>query len=482
MEIYEGQQNYIFISYAHRDAKTVLPIIEAMDKSGLRVWYDKGIEAGTEWPAYIEEHLENCACFVVFMSANTVESINCRNEINVAAEDKKDMLIVYLEETQLKYGLRLQLSSRQSLFRQRHSSNESFINELVTAKILKCCKRHPEEAELRTKSEAPSEPMTVSAQLTETDIPVQHESFSISEQEKKQELPSTISYDPDEFVIINEKLSRYKGNKKNVIIPYGVTAIEDRAFCECTSIKSVTLPDSITTIGNYSFQSCTDLESIDIPNSVTCIGSYAFHKCINLSSFSVAENNDAYASINGNLYTKDRKTLVQYAAKKTETSFAIPNDVTTVADSAFNECNNLTSITIPDSVTHIGFSAFMNCSNLKHVSLPNSLTAINSFAFSGCTGLISVTIPDSVTIIGNSVFSGCSSLTDVTVGCKVKRIGYKVFNSCKKLTNVTFKLTDTWYRTDNSAYILGQPTKMTNAKKNAKYFTSQYCDCYWYKA
>ena len=26
---------------------------------GFRIWYDEGIEAGTEWPEYIAEHLEN---------------------------------------------------------------------------------------------------------------------------------------------------------------------------------------------------------------------------------------------------------------------------------------------------------------------------------------------------------------------------------------------------------------------------------------
>ena len=62
---YEGNEKYIFFSYAHRDSATVLPMIEYMQEKGFRVWYDAGIEAGTEWPGYIEEHLKNTALNVL---------------------------------------------------------------------------------------------------------------------------------------------------------------------------------------------------------------------------------------------------------------------------------------------------------------------------------------------------------------------------------------------------------------------------------
>jgi len=113
---YEGDNNYIFVSYAHKDAQKVLPIVEVLNERGFRVWYDAGIEAGTEWPEYIEEHLQKASVVLVFMSPNAVESKNCRNEINFALELGKDVLIVYLEDTTLLKGMRLQLNSTQSLF------------------------------------------------------------------------------------------------------------------------------------------------------------------------------------------------------------------------------------------------------------------------------------------------------------------------------------------------------------------------------
>ena len=54
---YEGTEPYIFVSYAHKDSEAVLPIIAALQDRGFRIWYDAGIEAGTEWPEYIAEQL-----------------------------------------------------------------------------------------------------------------------------------------------------------------------------------------------------------------------------------------------------------------------------------------------------------------------------------------------------------------------------------------------------------------------------------------
>ena len=70
-------------------------------------------------------------------------------------------------------------------------------------------------------------------------------------------------------------------------------------------------------------------------------------------------------------------------------------------------------IIIPEGTEKIGDYAFCNCSGLTSVTIPDSVTDIGDYAFSGCSGLTSITIPDSVTSIGNGAFSGCSGLTDV---------------------------------------------------------------------
>jgi hypothetical protein len=59
LRAYEGSEPYIFISYSHKNKDVVLPVIEALQNSGYNVWFDIGIEAGSEWPEYIATHLRN---------------------------------------------------------------------------------------------------------------------------------------------------------------------------------------------------------------------------------------------------------------------------------------------------------------------------------------------------------------------------------------------------------------------------------------
>lgn len=136
MEVYSGDKTYIFVSYAHADAKIVVPIIDRLQYLGFRLWYDKGIEAGTEWPQNIAEHIANSACVMVFMSPNSSESRNCRNEINLAAELKKEMFIVHLEEFELPLGLRLQLNLSQAIYKTRFLCEDDFYRELTSANII----------------------------------------------------------------------------------------------------------------------------------------------------------------------------------------------------------------------------------------------------------------------------------------------------------------------------------------------------------
>ena len=75
---YEGSEPYIFVSYSHRDSDAVMTAIEALQKEGFRVWFDGGIEAGSEWPEYIASHLKNSACVLTFISNQFVDSHNCR--------------------------------------------------------------------------------------------------------------------------------------------------------------------------------------------------------------------------------------------------------------------------------------------------------------------------------------------------------------------------------------------------------------------
>ena len=167
------------------------------------------------------------------------------------------------------------------------------------------------------------------------------------------------------------------------IVRIEVQSIGNYAFRDCTNLTSVTIPNSVIWIGGLAFFACTNLTSVTIGNNLTLIGNQAFDYCSSLTSITVSENNQTYKDIDGNLYTKDGKTLTRYAPGKTAKTFTIPDSVTSIGQSAFSHCSSLSSVTIPDSVTVIGDSAFYYCRSLTSVIIPDSVTSIGSYAFAG---------------------------------------------------------------------------------------------------
>jgi hypothetical protein len=119
-------------------------------------------------------------------------------------------------------------------------------------------------------------------------------------------------------------------NLTDVIIPSGVTKIEDFAFSHCSGLVNVKIPNTVTSIGLQSFASCTNLLSIEIPNSVITVGSTVLSNC--------------------GLIT-----------------ISIPRSITKIPMNFVRGCNSLTTAIIPDTVTSIGTYAFY-CSSLLSVT------------------------------------------------------------------------------------------------------------------
>ena len=88
-DAYDGENPYVFVSYAHKDAHMVYPEIKALHDSGVRIWFDGGIDPGNEWAEDISKALENAHIFLVFITPVAVESHNVRDEIGMALSEKK---------------------------------------------------------------------------------------------------------------------------------------------------------------------------------------------------------------------------------------------------------------------------------------------------------------------------------------------------------------------------------------------------------
>ena len=335
---YEGTEPYIFISYAHKDSDQVLPIVTALQEQGFRVWYDAGIEAGTEWPEYIAKRLESCTIFLAFLSQSALDSPNCRREINLAIAERKEMLHIYLEELHLSSEMRMQLGALQAMYLCRYSSQASFMEELYRSRILSpCC-----GAAVPPVRESKLEATAALFEFTQTD----DGGIEISELKDKTE------YD--------------------LVIPWGVTSIGEFAFYMCKNLLFITIPNSVTNIGANAFFYCTHLTDITLPDNITSISDGAFHSCENLSSITIPHG---VTSIGESSFGNCKEL----------TSITIPDSVTSIGEFSFCDCKKLTSITIPDSVISIGKAAFNGCFKLtiygKRGSVAEQYAAENKISF-----------------------------------------------------------------------------------------------------
>ena len=132
--------------------------------------------------------------------------------------------------------------------------------------------------------------------------------------------------------------------------------------------------------------------------------------------------------------TDDKYNCFAYSNDITIPSSVTHNDttyyVTSIGESAFYNCYNLTGVTVPKSVTSIGNYAFCGCHCLWGIKIPDSVTSIGEYAFHECMKINRVTIGHSVTSIGKYAFDGCSSLESITIPNSVTSIGDSAFGRC----------------------------------------------------
>ncbi len=226
-------------------------------------------------------------------------------------------------------------------------------------------------------------------------------------------IPASITYEGNTYIVtaINGKAFWDCSDITSITIPDGVTSIGSYAFAFCTSLSSITLPASVTTIEEKAFYRCIVLTgTLTIPAGVTSIGAAAFAGCMGITAISVESGNTHYDSRNNCNAIIETATGTLIAGCKNTT---IPEDVQAIGDCAFSY-TKISTITIPEGVTSIGEDAFYY-SNLTSVTIPNGVTSIGSYAFGSCNSLTTAIIPATVTTIGDCAFQSCTNLTSFIV-------------------------------------------------------------------
>ena len=156
-KVYEGHEPYVFISYAHANAPAVMQVAEELSAQGFRIWYDEGIEVGSEWPEYIASHLAGSGLMLAFMSNAYMRSDNCRREMHYALTKKIPVVTVFLEDTVMTPGMEMQIGSLFALMKYT-MRDEVFYEKLFSAPQLSDALRStapPRKPRLRRHAKVP---------------------------------------------------------------------------------------------------------------------------------------------------------------------------------------------------------------------------------------------------------------------------------------------------------------------------------------
>lgn len=324
---------------------------------------------------------------------------------------------------------------------------------------------------------------------------------------------------------------------KSITFGNGVKTIGNGAFADCDMITNINIPASVTTVGEKAFYFCKSLKTITVPAGVTSIGSRAFTSCAALTSIEVATGNANYKSVDGNLYTKDGKTILAYAIGKTADTFTIPADVTVIGPEAFSRSQNLVAVTIPssvtriednaffysrlkaivipDTVTYVGVSAFADCDSLKTVYIGSGVKEMDKTAFNNCTAITSydvnanntlfmsidgnlytkdgktflsyaagktsdtLVIPEGVTAIDDKAFTTCYYLEKLVLPGSLTYIGSEAFKNCSLLEEVTFTKTTGWYVTTDKDAASGTSIDVSDVLVNANNIKNKFTNFFW---
>jgi len=292
---------------------------------------------------------------------------------------------------------------------------------------------------------------------------------------------------PDSLIAIREYGFNNLRALQYITLPPKLEILEFCAFSECTALQTITIPDSVHTVESSAFSNCTalkgarlgsgmtyipdsmfgndaklsgvvlppnlktigdtafinsGLESIRIPATVTSIGVSAFSGCKWLEEFTVEEGNKVYKTIDGVLFSADKKTLICYPACKYG-RYTVPEGTEYIGYGAFRSAYHMTGITFCSTLKEIDDYAFIYCSILNEVTFPQNITRIGENAFRGCGWLVKITFQNPDVQLDSGAFSDCDVLQNITLPARLKEIPSHLFFDCGYLNNVVIPATVT---------------------------------------
>lgn len=256
-------------------------------------------------------------------------------------------------------------------------------------------------------------------------------------------------------------------------VPEGITTIVASSIWSAVNMKEIDFTD----VSNLQIGGLTNnqnLETVTLSKTMTLASvNGGITGSLKISRYNVAEGNPNLSSIDGVIFTSDKKTLTFYPPLKAGSTFTIPAETEIIAKDAFRGASNITEITIPATIKKIEGGAFANIAKLAKVTFedtdanPAQVTEIGSAAFGYTNSLTEVRLPRSLTAL-NNIFLADPNLTTIVVpdDSKIESIAGGAFKSNSSLTNFTFEGSSALKTIGANAFTNGssESTKITSFK------------------
>ncbi|KAL7718263.1 hypothetical protein QTN25_004558 [Entamoeba marina] len=175
------------------------------------------------------------------------------------------------------------------------------------------------------------------------------------------------------------------------------------------------------------------IQTIFIPNHVTSITNSCFFCCFNLTNIKLSTN---LTTIGDGCFS----------GCSSLSSINLPSFIQSIENSCFENCINLTSINLPNFVTSIGHNCFYHCATLQSIVLPSSISILEENSFNRCYSLTNIELPSSLISIGDYCFCDCYKLSLLHIPSAVNSIGFGCFEGCFDLSQLVLpQLGDKYY-------------------------------------
>ena len=217
----------------------------------------------------------------------------------------------------------------------------------------------------------------------------------------------------------------------------------------------LTLPDNVFMLDNAAQQQIDTngknmvigLAVDDMTTSVESSEEVNFSYGINIGSGDLATQEfnlaklDTDSLTNGEVLAVDTSISGVVVVPASYTTNDQTVEITTLAESAFDSCENVRAVILPDTIETLNLYSFGWCYNLTNVNLPDSVKNIEPYVFHSCVSLVKVVFPEEVDSFSNGIFNmseeGYGNLMHVTLPTNITKIGWNTFDGCSSLEEIT---------------------------------------------